>query len=324
MGLFQTRRLAPCWSVAFSPSAPLLAIGSYKKVVLIDLSKPETEKPKVVPVGSDAVRSLAFAGDGIRLACATGIPGKNGAVVVLEAATGKMLQTISTFDDAVESVAFAGNLLYAAADDETVQVTDAGNGQRLGKMSEHIGRCLAVAVPSGGGADETGGAVFATGGADKAVKIWDTQVRRVVVNFDQPQGPVWGLVALPQPGRFAAACDDGRVYVFGVRRDGNKAATDVTTPRTGFVAQNLAGHGGPVYAIAAAPSGRFIVSGGADKKVFVWQNGGGKVREMAEATGDIWGVAVSGDSKMVASASMDGKVRLYELETGKLVREVLP
>jgi WD40 repeat protein len=315
-------RPAPCWSVAFAPNnAGLLAIGSYKKVVLYDIAK--KQKAKEITVGTDAIRALAFSADGGRLAVGSGEAGKSGAVYVLDVASGKPIQTISSHDDCVEAVAFSGNNIFSASDDERIRVTDISSNKTVATLTEHIGRCLAVAVPSLSGTDEIGGAVFATGGADKAVKIWDTAARRVVVNFDQCQGPVWSVAALPTPGRFVAACDDGKLYIFGVRRDGNKSATDFAVPRSGFVAQVLTGHTGPVYTVATSPDNRFIVSGGYDKKVMVWQNGGGRVREMAEATGDIWGVAISPDNKLCATASQDGKVRVYELETGKLLTEVL-
>jgi eukaryotic-like serine/threonine-protein kinase len=320
-------RPAPCWSVAFAPNSNsnnsgILAMGSYKKVTFYDVAK--SQKLKEIAIGTDAIRALSFAADGGRLAVASGEAGKSGAVYVLDINTGKPVQTISSHEDCVEGVAFAGNLIFSAADDERILVTDIAANKTLATLTEHIGRCLAVAVPSLSGVDEIGGAVFATGGADKAVKIWDAAARRVVVNFDQCQGPVWGVAALQTPGRFVAACDDGKVYVFGVRRDGNKASADFAVPRTGFVAQVLSGHNGPVYCVTTSPNNRFILSGGYDKKAMVWQNGGGRIREMAEATGDIWGVAISPDSKLCATASQDGKVRLYELETGKMLTEVLP
>jgi eukaryotic-like serine/threonine-protein kinase len=315
-------RPAPCWSVAFAPNnASLLAMGSYKKVTLYDIAK--KQKSKEIIVGTDAIRALSFSADGGRLAVGSGETGKNGAVYIVDIASGKPAQTISSHDDCVEAVAFSGNLIFSASDDERIRVTDVASNKTLTTLTEHIGRCLAVAVPNLSGTDEIGGPVFATGGADKAVKIWDANARRVVVNFDQCQGPVWSVAALQTPGRFVAACDDGKIYVFGVRRDGNKSSTDFAIPRSGFVAQVLTGHNGPVYAVAASPDNRFILSGGYDKKAMVWQNGGGRIREMSESTGDIWGVAISPDSKLCATASQDGKVRIYELESGKLLTEVL-
>ena len=60
-------------------------------------------------------------------------------------------------------MAFSGDVLLSASDDEKVVLTDTKTGTRIGVLSEHIGRCLSVAVPVRT-TDGAGGAIFATGG----------------------------------------------------------------------------------------------------------------------------------------------------------------
>ena len=67
-----------------------------------------------------------------------------------------------------------------------------------------------------------------------------------------------------------------------------------------------------------------IVSGGADRKVVVWNRDGGRIREHAEAGADIWSLAISPNSRWLASVSRDGRVRLYDLTDGTLVRTIPP
>jgi WD40 repeat protein len=43
---------------------------------------------------------------------------------------------------------------------------------------------------------------------------------------------------------------------------------------------------------------------------------------MTEATGDVFAVAISPDSRLVAAGSMDGKTRVYTLADGRLVWEL--
>lgn len=310
-------RPGPNWSVAFSPDGARIAVGGYKRVTLYDAATGARIADWTGP--GDAVRGLAFSRDGRYLAAGTGVPAQSGGVLVYDAATGKPARTLTNHLDTVEAVAFAGNRLLSAADDEKVCVTNITTGKRIGVLAEHVGRCLSVAVPVVT-SEADGGDIFVTGGADSVIKVWDAQTRRVVVNFDQCASPVWSLAFLPRPGRFVAASGDGRLRVFGVRADPDGRAGD--GQRTGFVARTIDAHAGTAYAVAASPDGKWIVSGGADKKAVIWREDGGKLREMAEAAGDIYAVAVSPDSRRVAAASLDGKTRVYNIEDGKLLLEL--
>ncbi|MFZ4782668.1 MAG: WD40 repeat domain-containing protein [Armatimonadaceae bacterium] len=329
---------APDWSVAFHPDGNRIAIGTYRKVVVYALA--DGEKVAEWPVGTEAIRALAFHASGKVLAIGSGAPGASGSVVLLDTTTGQATQTLKIHDDTIEGLAFSGDVLLSASDDEKVVLTDTKTGTRIGVLSEHIGRCLSVAVPVRT-TDGAGGAIFATGGADKMVKIWDANLRRVVVNFDQAQSAVWSLTALPQPGRFVAGCDDGTVRIFQVRadrpgvRDGQEDAPvgpdgrkpefmaptlkpGQPAPRTGSQTQVLTGHSAAVYTVAASSNGSFIASGGADHKVIVWDRNGGKVRELSDAKGDVWSVAISGNSRWLAASSVDGYTRIYDLTDGTL------
>jgi WD40 repeat protein len=329
---------APDWSVAFHPDGNRIAIGTYRKVVVYTLA--DGEKVADWQVGTEAIRALAFHASGKLLAVGSGAPGASGSVILLDTTTGQATQTLKIHDDTIEGLAFSGDVLLSASDDEKVILTDTKTGLRIGVLSEHIGRCLSVAVPVRT-SDGAGGAIFATGGADKMVKIWDASLRRVVVNFDQAQSAVWSLTALPQPGRFVAGCDDGTVRIFQVRadrpgvRDGQEDAplgpdgrkpVEVApvlkpgqpAPRTGSQTQVLTGHSAAVYTVAASANGSFIASGGADHKVIVWDRNGGKVRELLDSKGDVWSLAISGNSRWLAASSVDGYTRIYDLTDGTL------
>lgn len=310
-------RSAPAWSVAFSPDGARLAVGGYRRVTFYDTQS--GQKQAQWPIQSDAVRSLAFSANGKFLAAGTGIPAKTGGVIIFEAGSGKPARVVAGHQDAVEAVAFAGNLILSAGADEKVRVTNVATGQTVGVLGEHVGRCLSVAVPTTT-SDADGGDIFVTGGADNVVKVWDAQTRRVVVNFDQCQSPVWSLAFFPRAGRFAAASGDGKLRVFGVRADADAKQEDAQ--RSGYVARTWDAHQGIAYAVVASPDGKWIVSGGADKRLVVWKPEGDKVREMNEATDDIFGVAVSPDGRLVAAASFDGKTRVYTLADGKLLWEL--
>lgn len=244
--------LTPIYAVAFSPDGKRLAVGGYKRVTLYDT---ETGKPVAqYVVGKDAVRAVVFSPDGKRLVAGSGVPGTAGTVAIVDAGTGKPVRTLSGHEDTVESVAFAGNLVLSAADDETIDISDMASGKTVGTLREHVGRCLAVAVPIKTG-DNEGGNIFVTSGADNMVKVWDADKRRVVVNFDQAQGPVWSLAMFPRPGRFISGSADGHLRWYGINTErerqlpnGDKEAivpqNGEPQPRNGYVERDIMAHEG--------------------------------------------------------------------------------
>ena len=112
-------KLPPCWAVAFSPDGTRLAVGTYRRVLIYEVTTGSKLSDWVI--SSDAVRTLAFSPDGAVLAAGTGVPGLSGAILLLNAATGQLLKVLKPHYDTVESVAFLGSQILSAANDEKVE-----------------------------------------------------------------------------------------------------------------------------------------------------------------------------------------------------------
>ena len=95
-------------------------------------------------------------------------------------------------------------------------------------------------------------------------------------------------------------------------------AQAVGAPRV--VARRVAtAHEGGAHALAYAPSGERLYTGGADRAVRVWEAGSGAAAGvLAGCMGTVLGLAVSGDGSSVLAASADKSLRLWDTGSGRL------
>ena len=83
------------------------------------------------------------------------------------------------------------------------------------------------------------------------------------------------------------------------------------------------GHTLTITSVAISRGGEYIVSGGDDNTVRLWEVKTGKeVRTFKGHTGPISSVALSGDNQILASGSNDTTVRLWNVKTGREIRKL--
>jgi WD40 repeat protein len=119
-------------------------------------------------------------------------------------------------------------------------------------------------------------------------------------------------------------------------RDGSTIAAsgyhEITLWNTadGKLKQRLSGLAERVYDIASSPDGKWFATASGDPGVFgtvkLWlaePNGRGKpVRDLVETQDVVFAVAFSPDSKKIATAGADRTLRVFEVETGKLLFQI--
>ena len=98
----------------------------------------------------------------------------------------------------------------------------------------------------------------------------------------------------------------------------------------GTLDRRLTGLAERVYDIAYSPDGKWLATASGDPGVYgvakLWlaePGGGGKpVRDLAETQDVVFAVAFSPDSKKIATAGADRTIRVFEVETGKLLTQI--
>jgi Trypsin-like peptidase domain/WD domain, G-beta repeat len=88
-----------------------------------------------------------------------------------------------------------------------------------------------------------------------------------------------------------------------------------TTTRHTPVALELGGHDGGFRAVAVAPDGRWVVTGGSDGRVRLWHpERPGEPSELGGHDLGVWAVAVAPDGRWVVTGGVDGRVLLWHPE----------
>ena len=89
------------------------------------------------------------------------------------------------------------------------------------------------------------------------------------------------------------------------------------------VARELLGHSQVVAAVAMSSDGKWVVSGGDDHNLILWDAfAGTAVRTLEGHEGHVTSIVVTPDGRYALSGSEDGIVKLWELQTGRTLKAV--
>ncbi len=92
---------------------------------------------------------------------------------------------------------------------------------------------------------------------------------------------------------------------------------------TGRLLQTLSGHAGFVYNLDVSPDGRWLISGGADRRFLLWDlqiETGPRPHELISEEAHSYRARFSPDGARIATATRDGGVLLWETATRRLLR----
>jgi WD40 repeat protein/serine/threonine protein kinase len=340
--LVRTAPTGPCRypRITFSPDGRFLAaIVSFTEVRLLDSRSGRVLHTLRTSTGFGS----AFSPDSKSIATVDG-----GSLVLWDAETGEEKQRWHEAD-ALFAAAFSpdGSSIVTGAQNSAVRIWEIGRGSEPPEtLAGNLQRSAAVAF-------SPDGAWVFSGSAAGGISIWDapTHGKTLLAHGRRPAG----TVAMSADGtRLAAASRElkildtlsGRVVAAGAVAQVSSAGFDargehvvagtwtggvhIVDAGSGAVLRSWNPHRGRVESVAYSPEGRYVASGGADRKAVVSEADTGEGVSTFEFAARVTGVAYSPDGSRLAIAIGDPSgaapvrhgVSVWEPQSRKLLFEV--
>jgi WD40 repeat protein len=203
------------------------------------------------PLFTDRVNAVRFSPDGRFLATGSGEPSRGGEVKIFAVADAKLAHDFKTaHTDSVLALDFSadGRLLASGAADKFVRVFDLTTGKLAKSFEGHTHHVLGVAW-------RRNGRVLISAGADNELKVWNYET-------GERAGKIAGFAKEVTAVQFIGSGDQALVC------SGDKQVKIVT--QAGGNVRTFTGGADFMYASAATPDSRWVVAGGLDSILRVW------------------------------------------------------
>ncbi len=308
MGTVRLRHVQPVLAMGFSPDGKVLASGGDDRV--IRLWEPGTGRPLRRFPHDWTVKCLAFSPDGKTLAVSDYTM-----VVLLDAGKGTVRLQLRGHTPVVRTLAFSpdGKRLVSGGDDHVLILWDVATGKPIRRLTGHEGTVTSLAFSPDGKA-------LASASVDKTVRLWDAasgKLLRTTRCF--PPAPKVGE-DYRAVGCLAFSPDSKALAVGTEGREPGEGTVRLLDAPTGKELRRLAGYARErtVSSVAFSPDGKTLAVGSGDTSLRLWEMSTGKQLHDLKENGVVaLHFAPDGRTLASTSGSLDGRLRLWDVGTGK-------
>lgn len=285
-------------SAAFSPGGKWVATSSTDEAGRVwDAATGVREA--VLGGHTNYVYDVGFSPDGLWVATAS----RDRTARIFDAATGRFVTALIGHTAAVRTAEYAptGDAVVTASDDGTARVWDPGTEPQLRLLGSHDrGAVLSVSLAHSG-------RFVVSAGEDATARVWRLR-----------DGRSAGVVRHRRAVTSASFAPDDSTLL--------TTSLDGTARLSPFSQHGAAGivlrQGAPVLGGSFDPSGKRVVTAGADGTAWIWRAADGRRLHLLRDRAAVRTASFSPDGSLVLTGSADGSARLWDAARGTLVHEL--
>lgn len=167
------------------------------------------------------------------------------------------------------------------------------------------------------------GNLLAAGDYDAKVQLWrvgESDLVPLPAIAGQHNGYIDALAFAPKESMLITGDTWGRMscWDYSTWLNETPPAAEAIKPRW----THDAAHDGFIRQIAVSPDGKHLATCGRDQMVRLWSPEGKVRHELKEHREDVYSVAFSPDSSMIASGDLKGNIRIHTVADGKPVKQI--
>lgn len=308
-------------AVAWSPDGQLIAVSGFREVLL---HKADGSGLAGRLVGrSQYITSLTFSPDGKLLAATGGNPALFGEVQFWNVAEKKLERSATLTNDTLFGGRFSddGTLFALGGADNSARVLRVADAEQILKFDAHADWVMATAF-------SVDSKHMITISRDRSMKLSIVETGQFVDNITSitPGALKGGLMALrrhPKKDELLIGGSDGEPKLYQMIRTKARVIGDDFNRIRSYPVM-----AGRIFALDFSADGSKFVAGsstGSTGAARIYNTDDGKLlHELKGHTRGVFTVAFAPDGKQVVTGGFDGKIRLFNAESGELIKEFVP